>query len=256
MHIVGRGFLAHHLAPLAASHPGVVAIAAGVSTTVVDQTPEFDREAALVYDVLRRCRASGETVVFFSTASAAMYGAPDSPGTEDGPVFPTSSYGRHKLALESVVAGAGVNWLVLRLSHLVGAAQRRHQLLPLLVAGVRAGRVSVHLRSSRDLVDVRDMVVVLDRLLRDGVRNRVVNVASGIDQAVEDIVAGIEDRLGRTAEREFIDVPPTRAGVSTLRLRSLVPEAEGFGYGPGYLDALLDRYVGSLAAVQAGGDRR
>lgn len=252
MEIVGRGFLAHHLASLAASHPGVVAVAAGVSTTVVDQAPEFDREAALLYEVLRRCRANGSTVVFFSTASAAMYGTEEAPGTEDGPVFPTSSYGRHKLALESVVRNCGADWLVLRLTHLVGDAQRPHQMLPLMVAGVLAGRVSVHRGSHRDLVDVRQMVVALDRLLRDGVRNRTVNIASGIPQPVEEIVEGIERRLGRTAERQIIDVPATRTLVSTSRLRSLVPEAAEFGFGPGYLDALLDAYVGPLAAVAAG----
>ncbi|MEU8814246.1 NAD-dependent epimerase/dehydratase family protein [Actinoplanes sp. NPDC048796] len=252
MQIVGRGFLAHHLAPLADSHPRVVAVAAGVSTTVVDQTAEFDREAALLYDVLHHCRATGSTIVFFSTASAAMYGADASPGTENGPVFPTSPYGRHKLALEGVVQNSGVDWLVFRLSHLVGDAQRPHQLLPLLVAGVLAGTVSVHRGGHRDLVDVRHMVVALDRLLREGVRNRTVNIASGIPQPVETIVAGIERRLGRTAERRVIDVPVTRTLVSTALLRSLVPEAAEFGFGPGYLDALLDNYVGPLAAVAAG----
>lgn len=253
MEIVGRGFLAHHLTPLAPSHPGVVAVAAGVSTTVVDQTPEFDREATMLYDVLRRCRASGSLVVFFSTASAAMYGADDSPGTEDGLIFPTSPYGRHKVALESVVQNSGVDWLVFRLSHLVGDAQRPHQLLPLLVSGVLAGEVTVHRGSHRDLVDVRNMVVALDRLLRDGVRNTTVNIASGIPQPIEAIVEGIECRLGRTADRRIVEVPRTRTLVSTARLRSLVPEAAGFGFGPRYLDALLDSYVGKLAAVAAGG---
>lgn len=247
MEIVGRGFLAHHLATIADRHPHVTAIAAGTSTTVTESTEDFDREATLVYGVTRRCLAEGRTVVFFSTASAAMYGAPDSPGTETGPVFPTSVYGRHKLALENVISAAGVDRLIVRLSHVVGDRQRGHQLLPLLVSQVLAGRVTLHRHSFRDLLDVRHLVVALDHLLTDRVQGQVVNVASGIPQPVDRVLAGVQRRLGTSAQVTVVERPPTRAVVSTARLRTLVPAVADFGFGPDYLDALLDRYVEPLA---------
>lgn len=239
MEIIGSGFIAHHLAPLADKYPDVAVIAAGVSTTAVDSPAEFDREAELVYQVIRRCRAENRMVVFLSTSSHAIYGADDSPGTEDGPIFPTSVYGRHKLALETAVRGADVDWLILRLTHLVGDRQPPHQLLPLLVAGVRAGRVTVHRNTRRDLVDVRHLVVALDRLLADGTRNTVVNIASGVPLRTESIVRGIEQRLGRVAEWHMVDVPPTNTVVSTERLRTLVPEVADFRFRPDYLSELL-----------------
>jgi dTDP-3-amino-3,6-dideoxy-alpha-D-glucopyranose N,N-dimethyltransferase/dTDP-3-amino-3,4,6-trideoxy-alpha-D-glucopyranose N,N-dimethyltransferase/N-methyltransferase len=246
MEIVGRGFIARHLAPLAGRYPDVTVIAAGVSTTAVDDVAAFDREAELVYQVLRRCRAEGRTVVFFSTSSHAIYGAEGSPGTEDGPVYPTSVYGRHKLALETAARSSGADWLILRLTHLIGRGQPPHQTIPLLVKGVLSGRVRVHRDTHRDMVDVRHMVIALDRLLADGVRNTVVNIASGIPQRMEAVVRGIEQRLGRVAEWHMVDVPRTDTTVSTKRLRELVPEVEDFGFGPDYLPALLDRYIGDI----------
>jgi nucleoside-diphosphate-sugar epimerase len=254
MKIVGNGFLARHLSMAFGDRfPDVTAIAVGVSSTVLGTVEEFDREANAVYDVLRDCRDTGRTALFFSTASAGMYGAPDSPGTEDGPVFPQTIYGRHKLAIEAAIAASGVDWLVLRLSHLVGDWQPPHQLLPFLVSAVKSGEVTVFRNSHRDLVDVRQCVEVLDTLLTNNVRGTIVNMASGVPESIERIVAGIESRLGVEANWKVVDRPADTTVVSTEKLRSLVPAANDFGFGPNYLDALLDRYVGPAADRRADG---
>ncbi|WP_284749940.1 NAD-dependent epimerase/dehydratase family protein [Amycolatopsis sp. RTGN1] len=243
MQVIGGGFLATHVrAHFGDRHPGVTAIAAGVSSTIVDSAAEFDREAELLYRVALECRDRGRLALFFSTASPVLYGTP-SPGTETGPVFPTSAYGRHKLALETVLAASGAGWLTLRLSNLVGSGQREHQLLPALIAQVRSGSVLVRRGVSRDLVDVRHVLAALDGLLRAGVRDTVVNVASGVPVPVERIIAGIETRLGTTAVKRVVHGPASTPVVSLDRLRRLVPEVGTFGFGPGYLSTLLDRYV-------------
>jgi nucleoside-diphosphate-sugar epimerase len=252
MEIVGNGFLARHLhVAFGNRFPDVTAIAAGVTRTA-DATPaEFTREAALVYDVTRRCRAAGRTVVFFSTASDSMYGATGATGAEDGPVFPTSAYGRHKLALEAVLAASGARYLVLRLSHVVGAGQRSHQLLPSLVTQVRAGQVTIFRHTHRDLVDIRDVLSALDGLLaartRDAVVNdAVVNIASGVLTPIERIIDGIERRLGTRAARRYVDRPVVTTPTSVARLRSLVPGWSATPGGAEHAEILLDRYVGRL----------
>ncbi|MEU0533912.1 NAD-dependent epimerase/dehydratase family protein [Amycolatopsis tolypomycina] len=243
MQVIGGGFLAGHLrGHFGDRHPGVTAIAAGVSSTIVDAAAEFDREAELVYRVALDCRNRGRLAVFFSTASPALYGE-RSAGTEGGPVFPASVYGRHKLALEAVLAASGAGWLTLRLSNLVGRGQREHQLLPTLVSQVRSGSVLVRRGVTRDLVDVRHVLAALDGLLRAGVRDTVVNVASGVPVPVERIIDGIERRLGTTANRQVVHRPASTAAVSLDRLRRLLPEVDGYGFGPGYLSTVLDRYV-------------
>jgi nucleoside-diphosphate-sugar epimerase len=244
--VVGRGFLAHHLVDaFADSYPDVTVVAAGVTKTLAASVADFDREANLVYDVARRCRRQGRTVVFFSTSSDGMYGAADSPGHEDGPVFPTTPYGRHKLGIEAVLARCGARWLTVRLSHVVGRGQQPHQLVPALAAQIGTGSVTVHRNVYRDLIDVRHVMVALDRLLANGIRDQIVNVASGYPERVERIVTEIERRLGVTAHREMIEKPGTvRTVISTERLCAVMPEWDELGFGPDYLPALLDRYVG------------
>jgi NDP-hexose 4-ketoreductase len=249
MEVVGRGFIAGHTRRhFADRYPFSTLIAAGVSSVLITDVSEFDREAALVYDVLRRCKAEGRTAIFLSTASAGMYGAADSPGDEGGPVFPLTPYGRHKLALESVCATSGARWLVLRLAHVVGTGQQPHQLLPSLTRQLLAGAVTLHSGASRDLLDIRDMLRLLDTLLARGVANEVVNLASGKPETIERIVDGLEERLGVRAQRRLVEMPAKRAVVSVEKVRRLVPFFDELGFGPGYLPALLDRHIDELAS--------
>jgi nucleoside-diphosphate-sugar epimerase len=246
--VVGRGFLAHYLVEAFGDrHPDVTVVAAGVTKTLAASVVDFDREATLVYEVARRCRWQGRTVVFFSTSSDGMYGALDSPGHEEGPVFPTTPYGRHKLAIEAVLARCGARWLALRLSHVVGSGQQPHQLVPALTTQIRTGVVSVHKNVYRDLIDVRHVMAALDRLLAREVTDQIVNVATGYPERVERVVTEIERRLGTTARREIVDKPgAVRTVISTARLRAIMPEWDELGFGPNYLPSLLDRYVGPV----------
>lgn len=249
MRVIGTGFLGGHLTgAFGDRYAGVTAIAAGVSSTAVTSAADYDREAALVYDTARHCRAHGRLVVFFSTASAAMYGAPGSPGTEDGPVFPPSAYGRHKLSLEAVLAASGVDRLVLRLSHVVGTGQPPHQLLPSLVAQVRSGSVTVHRGATRDLVDVRDFLVALDGLLAADVRNTVVNIASGVPEPAERIIAEVEEQLGVVTRKRWVDGSVGCPAVSVARLAALVPSAV-VHFGPDYPRSVLRRHVPTPVAA-------
>ena len=244
MEIVGRGFLARNLRVLEGRHPDATVFAAGVSSTANTSLEDYAREAELCYQVIRRCRADRRRLVYLSTASASMYG--DGPSEEDGPVFPGSPFGRHKLALEAVLAASGVDFLVLRLSHAVGAHQRTHQLLPSLIRQIRAGSLTVHRGAGRDLIDVADVVTIVDGLLSRRIGREVFNVASGFPVTAEEIVALLEDRLGITADKTFVE-RPQRHDVSIAKLLSALPEAAGLGFGTGYPRTVIDRYLRSTA---------
>ncbi|GAA3073193.1 nucleoside-diphosphate-sugar epimerase [Streptomyces olivoverticillatus] len=257
MEIVGDGFIARHLRPLAHRHPGAVVFAAGVSSAGSVSQEQFAREADLLYGTVRRCRADGRRLVYLSTCSAGMYGAPDCPGREDGPVYPRSAYARHKLALEGVLALSGVAHLILRTTHLVGPGQRPHQLLPSLVGQVRAGALEVHRGAYRDLLHIDDAVRFFDALLAATEPGRVVNVASGTAVPVEDIGAHLERALGVVARKTYRDAAGAYT-VSVERLAALVPDVHRRVSAPGYYREVIDRYLRETQAApaDAGTERR
>ncbi|MFI6645457.1 NAD-dependent epimerase/dehydratase family protein [Streptomyces sp. NPDC050504] len=248
MEIIGSGFLARHLAVLETDHPHVTALAAGVSRTIDVGQSAYQREAALLYETIDDCRRLDRTLLFFSTASASMYGGVGAPGREDGPVYPQSPYGHHKLALETVVRLSGVRHLILRLGHVLGPDQPAHQMLPILIGAVRSGRVEVHRGACRDLIDVADVVSAVDALLRADALDEVVNVASGVAVPAESIVDHLELRLGGPLERRFVD-RSSRYEVSLDKLSELTRGKAGQpfpeDYYKGVIDACLESAPGS-----------
>ncbi|GAA2613519.1 NAD-dependent epimerase/dehydratase family protein [Dactylosporangium fulvum] len=244
MEIIGRGFLFRGLSPLAHKHADVVVLAAGVSSTNCRSEDDFRREAELVYDTARRCRADGRRLLFFSSAAVEVYAAPGASGHEDGPVYPLSPYGRHKVAMERVLALSGADHLILRSTYVVGPNQRAHQLLPGIVRQLRSGVVDVYRGATRDLIAVDDLMRVVDSLLDKGVVGTVVNVGCGWSTPATDIVAHLELRLGTSARWRWIDQRANhRYRIDTGRLMSLVPDAAYFGFGPEYYRSVIDRYL-------------
>ncbi|MGW3266298.1 NAD-dependent epimerase/dehydratase family protein [Streptomyces sp. NPDC001056] len=242
MEIVGTGFLARSLRPLAGRHPDTVALAAGESRTSGATEADYAREAALLRDVGKRCAAGGKLLLFFSTAATGMYGLAEGPGAEDAPVRPATPYGAHKLALERQLRDSGTDHLILRLAHLVGPHGRPHQLVPTLVRQVRAGVVSLHRGAARDLIGVADMLTITDRLLGAGLRADTVNVASGFATPVEDIADHLARALRLTPRKEYVDAGVAYA-ISTQKLRALVPEVADLGFGPDYYRRVLNDFI-------------
>ncbi|MGW2425657.1 NAD-dependent epimerase/dehydratase family protein [Streptomyces sp. NPDC001709] len=256
MEIIGRGFVAQNFRPIAHRHPDAVLCATGVASTTATGHEAFARDAAQLYDVIARCGAKGLRLVYLSTASPAMYGPSEAGwGTqEDGPVYPTLPYGRHKLAMETVVARSGIDFLIVRMTNLVGLRQRPHQLLPSLTTQIRSGRVRVFEGAHRDLLDVAHARAAVDGLLEARVTGEVINLASGVSVPVEQIVTRIERRLGVRADWERVASDSWGAGtaVSIAKLSRLLPGVEErFGLGPRYFEGVIDRYLVPEATVVA-----
>jgi nucleoside-diphosphate-sugar epimerase len=254
MEIVGNGFLANRLRPIADRHPDTVVLAAGVSWASGTSAADFAREAALLAEVAGRCRRAGRRLLFFSTAATGMYGAVRGPGREDSPITPCTPYGAHKLALEQQLRASGADHLILRLGHLVGPDQPAHQLLPALVRQMRGGTVQVHRGAARDLIDADDVVRIVDALLHLDLRGETVNVASGEAVPVDRIVDHLEQSLRLPVRREYRDTGHHHV-IAVDKLRALVPEVALMGFDGTYYRRVLDRFAAVVTVPASRTDR-
>lgn len=245
MEIIGTGFLARHLREIEHTHPNVTMLAAGVSLWR-NSDDDYERETKLVDETIRNCRRSGRTLVFFSTASMSMYGGPGCRGREDEPVYPVTPYGTHKLALERRVQESGVSHLVLRLGYVVGPHVPSNRLIPALIEQIQSGTLTEYRSARRDMIDVTDWLKVIDLLLATQVTGEVVNVATGHSVPIKLIIDHLEKRLGTRAHREIVD-EGTAHHISVDRLRRLVPRVLEMGFGPGYHETVIDRYLEATA---------
>lgn len=251
MHIIGNGFISTSFRRCETEHPDVLLFGAGVSNSLCEDAREFRRDADLLYSAIRHCQRHDLRLVYFSSAGM-VYGNYEREVREDGPVFPRSAYGRHKLAMESVIRMSGVRHLILRLSNPVGPRQQPHQLLPALYAQVQRGFVEVWSGAHRDLIDIDDVVALSEALLVAGCDCDTFNLASGQAVRVEAIVDYLEQRLGVFVLRNYIDRGDAY-NVCIDKLRSRLGPALFDQFGPRYYQQVLDKHL--LTALPANGAR-
>jgi NDP-hexose 4-ketoreductase len=190
--VIGGGLLARAFASIAEAGPDAIICASGVSDSQCSDAFAFQRERALLDDLTLRARARDAVLVYFS--GAPVYGHATGLRVESAVATPETPYGHHKLECEKLVADRGARFLVLRLPNVVGSGGNPHQLVPSLVAQVLDGSVVTRTDATRDLLDVDDFVRIVGALLRRGVCNRILNVASGVSTPVPrlvEVIAGV-----------------------------------------------------------------
>lgn len=135
------------------------------------------------------------------TSSSSVYGgAAGRPSREDDPVRPLGAYARSKAMVEQLCAGRPV--AVLRPFTVAGEGQRPDMALARWIAAVRAGRPIRILGSparTRDVTDVRDLVLALRRAAERGVTGPL-NVGTGRPRTLAELAGAVCRALDAPAE--------------------------------------------------------
>lgn len=245
MRIIGRGLIAQSLEPFASRHDATVAFATGVAASTSEDGDGYRREVDQLRVVLREAAANGERVVYFS-GGGAVYGDWSRPASEDDQPRPLTTYGRHQVACERLLATSAVPHVILRLPNVVGPSRNREQLLPSIVAQVLAGTVTVQSLAERDLIGASDFARVASAVLERVDADAIINLASGSSVAVDAIVNSVMRELGVRARIEHVS-GGTRQRFSIERLKDLLG---GDPFPRPYpLDAVLADCVPKLARM-------
>lgn len=179
-------------------------------------------------------------VVFIS--SGAVYGdQPQQPVKENAPPQPTSPYAVSKLAAEYYVRTIGRLWgietVALRVFNAFGPGQHLPPSHPPVIPSflrqaVRGGSLVVHGdgNQKRDFVYLNDVVrAMIATATAPGIDGMVINVGSGIETSIREIVDAILELTNSNAE--VIYAPRNDSGVSRM-CADLSLASEKLGYSP------------------------
>jgi nucleoside-diphosphate-sugar epimerase len=163
-------------------------------------------------------------------SSGSVYGRAlqlpgDLPLREDAATEPTTLYGATKLAAEHTTAllarqhGLPVVWA--RLFNLVGPGQDERHVCGRFAASLAAlqgARTAQPLQvgplsSTRDFIDVRDAAQALLLLAHSGPAGQVVNVASGVETPIGDVLQALLQSAGLTHQVRVFETAPTTGDV-------------------------------------------
>lgn len=190
--------------------------------------------------LLEACRDAGVRRVVFVSSGGTVYGEPRAlPVPESHPTEPLCSYGITKLAIEKYLKLHerlhGLDYRVLRLANPYGPGQRTDR---------RQGVVTTFLRRAmqgepleiwgdgavvRDFVFIADAVEALQRAAAHEGPERVFNIGSGSGLSLRDVVAAVEELLGRRLDVAY---RPGRAWDVPANVLDIALARRALGWSP------------------------
>ncbi len=174
----------------------VIHLVALVSIPECRRRPDdsFRLNVSSVHNTLEAMRLSGaERLIFPSTA--VVYGAvEDTKVSELVAPRPTSIYGCHKLAAESIVRGYaedyGFKTTILRIFNVYGDLEREHGVISIFVKRALAGEPIIVNGGGqvRDFVHVQDVIgAFLGSVDNVATYDKIINVGSGVGVSIKEI---------------------------------------------------------------------
>ena len=168
------------------------------------------------------CKLEVKRIVFVSSGGTVYGLAKEVPTPETAPTDPITAYGISKLTIEKYLALYerlyGLSFRVLRVANVFGPFQ-----LPTKSQGIIAAVISRALRGQeieiwgdgsvvRDYIYVNDVVDALERAAVDQSDQRIFNIGGGQGRNLRQVIAAIEEHLGkklkiRRQRARPIDVP-------------------------------------------------
>lgn len=208
-------------AALAAFRPDALihlAAKGGVNRALRDPGAHIRAVLAESVSCFMAAHAAGARAVVIASSGGAVYGdAEDLPVSESRRPAPRSAYGAEKLCEEvylSTVANLGVRTLALRYGNVYGPRQDgtgEAGVVAISATRLLSGETAIVYgdgRQTRDFVYVEDVADATVAALRCG-RSGAVNIGTGRETSVRDVVAGLLEITGSTAGVEEM---PARSG--------------------------------------------
>lgn len=224
--IVGKGLLARAFEPHFGKDPHVTIFASGVSNSLETRPNEFEREHALLRDLLEK---GAKRFIYFGSCGV----------TASGPDL--TPYMEHKRAMETLVRSVP-GGLVLRLPQVVGRTDNPHTLTNFLRDRIVSGEhFTVWSHAERNLVDIDD-IVTIGTALAAGLSDDVtmVSIAALRSMPVPDIVKIFETVLNRRANFSVVEKGGPMAIDTTVVER--VSAGLGIDLGEGYIANVIHKY--------------
>jgi len=181
--IIGNGLIAKSFKNF--DLPDVVFFASGVSNSLEDRKEEFNREEKLLRKTIEENKE--KLFIYFSTCS--IYDSSKN----------TSSYVNHKLKMEYIVENLSHQYLVLRVSNVVGKGGNKNTLINYLISAIKSHEViNVYTKATRNLIDIQDLVQITYKLINQGEKNKIFNIAYIYGYHITEILEIIENFLSLT----------------------------------------------------------
>lgn len=189
--VIGRGMLAKAFTNYTENND-VIIFASGVSNSQEINDDAFEREKKLLQDHIILFQDA--TFVYFSTCSIT------------DPSMVNSRYVNHKIEMESLIQQYHKKFHIFRLPQVVGKTNSPTIIHFLYDKITQNKSFDIWRKSSRNLIDVQDVVKIVDFILNNSLYcNEIINIASPFSISVQEIVHIIEKITQKKAKYQLLE---------------------------------------------------
>jgi nucleoside-diphosphate-sugar epimerase len=226
--VIGNGLMAKTFSDFN-NRTDIIVFASGVSNSTEKNYLEFNREHNLLVDTLKKYPDS--KFIYFSTCSIEDEAVKKRP------------YVKHKLQIEDYIKSNSKDFLIFRISNVVGDRGNAKTLMNYLVHCVKNSiEIKLWKYAERNLIDADDVKLIVKDIIENKVNNSVINIASRDSLSVESILKEIEKYFDIEAKVSLIS-KGNSLSIDTSEISLSLDKIENTkGVGLQYISNLLKKY--------------
>jgi nucleoside-diphosphate-sugar epimerase len=224
--IVGNGMLAKAFEKYKDTND-VIIFASGISNSCETDDSAFEREKKLLQDTI--ALQQDETLAYFSTCSIT------------DPSMEGSRYVLHKLEMENLIQQQYKKFYIFRLPQVVGKTTSPTIIHFLYDKITKGESFDIWANSTRNLIDVQDIVKIVDFILQNALyQNEVINIASPFSIGVKKIVHIIEEIVHKKANYCLLDKGASYV-IDISKIISILPSIN-VQFNKNYIEKIIEKY--------------
>jgi nucleoside-diphosphate-sugar epimerase len=225
--VVGNGMMAKKFFSFK-DDENILIFASGVSNSKETKVENFEREKDLLFEAISQ--NSTKKFVYFSTCS--IY----DPSEKD------SLYVKHKLECEQLIEKNCKNYLICRISNVVGKTDNPNTIISYLVSKIGSEQpFQLWKNSVRNIIDIEEVFSFVSHKVKAGIGAETCVIANPFQYKVTEIVKKIEQILEKKAIFELID----KGSIFEIPLKSedklILEKGIDFTIEP-YLNKIINKY--------------
>lgn len=215
------------------------------SSTSSDFFYELREVVEPTYKLLNYCCEKKIKVIFFSSGGTIYGEANEDSITESHVTEPINYYGYSKLLIENYIQflhrTGGLTYVIVRPSNVYGKYQRLDRKQGFIAVAVgkiienKAVEIFGNGETIRDYIDVTDLALVTSKIVKQDIRNKVLNVGSGVGVSLNEIITNLRSLINKSIivinkKNRNVDVDKVILDISELK-KNIIFEPKGINQG-------------------------
>ena len=128
------------------------------------------------------------------SSGGTIYGDSEKLLNENDPINPQSIYAKSKALIENLIVASGIDYLILRLSNPYGGhiqRERNQGVIPIIIRSIllnKEFKLRNDLSSTRDYLHMDDLLIFLQKLIENNLKNQIINLSYGKSFSLNQII--------------------------------------------------------------------